>query len=816
MDDRELVVAFGKNRSDTSWKNEYLTWAEFVKNLGFRRTDETMAEYDRMTKDQKGAIKDGHAYVGGQIRGGRRKKESVELRDIITLDVDHADEHFIFAVELMIGGMAYVFYSTHSHRPGKPKYRLVIPVSRSMTPDEHAAVARKLALWIGIHQFDHTTFDVNRLMYLPSCSKDATPVMEVSEGKPMDVDAVLAAYATEGKDWRDPLDLPRHPEEKKPLENSGKKLADPREKPSIIGAFCRQYDISTAIDKFLSGVYEPTAVPNRYTYIGGTSFGGLIIYDDYGGDTFAYSCHESDPISGREVNAFDLVRIHLFGDITEAEIEKKTPSNRLQSYKEMCAMAAEDDLTKIDLINSRMEQVREDFGEMNLDEKPEDSEFWKAALQINPKTRQIISNSWNAEVIIRKDPAFKGLLAFDDFGNQEVFKGDLPWRKALDADKYEAWLGADDKRLRHYLGKYYGIKSPGMIQDAFAEIVHKNKFHPIKTYLHLQVWDGQPRLETLFIDYLGADDTPYVRAVTRKAFTAAVRRVMEPGCKFDHMLVLVGEQGVGKSTIIHKMGREWFSDSLKTLDGKTAYEQLQGAWILEIGELSALKKSEVEEIKHFVTKRDDRYRVAYDRQVSDFPRKCVFFGTTNNYTFLQDATGNRRFWPVDVNKVNRRLDVMDLNDELIGLIWAEAVESWEKGESLYLDPELEKQAVKHQDDHFDENPQSGLVQEYLDRLLPENWEDLEVYSRRYYIVGDDLAPRQEGVKRRDRVCAMEIWVECFGKNQADLKPHEARAINDMLRRIPGWQPYGHGTGRIRFKHYALQTAFIRAETQRVI
>ncbi|MEV2910488.1 DUF927 domain-containing protein [Paenibacillus larvae] len=323
----ELDIAFGKNRSDKNWKNEFLTWDEFVDRLRkVRRTGETMAEYSKMDNINKARVKDGPAFVGGFIRGGRRKKENLETRSLITLDVDQGDENFLFCCDLVLDGAAYVIYTTHSHRPKKPKYRLIIPTDRTMNSDEYAAVSRKIAEQIGMQYFDKTTFDVHRLMYLPSCSNDAKPILEVFEGEPLGVDEVLGEYL----DWKDPLEWPRH-ESDKAKRRAAAKMEDPRAKQGLVGVFCRCYTISEAIDEFLPGVYEPTEQANRYTYVGSSSYGGLVIYDD---DTFAYSHHESDPISGREVNAFDLVRIHKFGQLDDKASEK-TNITKLPSYTAM-------------------------------------------------------------------------------------------------------------------------------------------------------------------------------------------------------------------------------------------------------------------------------------------------------------------------------------------------------------------------------------------------------------------------------------------------------------------------------------------------
>lgn len=322
---QELDISFGKHCADTNWKPEYLTWEEFVDRLRqVRRTGETMEQYDKMRGNCRSKVKDGPAFIGGLVRGGRRKKENVDSRSLITLDADYADEGFRFAVELVLGGAAYVI-STHSHRQTKPKYRLIAPADRPMSPDEYAAVSRKLAENIGMGYFDKTTFDVHRLMYLPSCSQDADPLLEVYEGGPLKVDNILTQY----EDWQDVMRWPRHKADKAV---TGKKAQDPREKQSLIGLFCRAYTMEEGIDTFLSDVYVSGSIPNRYTYVQGTSANGLEVYPE---QDLAYSHQDSDLVAdGRTYNLFDLVRVHKFGHLDD-KVSITEDRTKLPSYAAM-------------------------------------------------------------------------------------------------------------------------------------------------------------------------------------------------------------------------------------------------------------------------------------------------------------------------------------------------------------------------------------------------------------------------------------------------------------------------------------------------
>jgi len=783
----ELDISFGKHRADTNWKPEYLTWEEFVDRLRkIRRTSETMAEYDRMSAPARDKVKNGPAFVGGFIRGGRRKKQNVESRSLITLDADHADEDFLFAAELALGGQAYAVYSTHSHRSHRPRYRLIAPASRRMSPDEYGAVSRKIADWIGMHYFDRTTFDVHRLMYLPSCSKDAEPVLHVYDGDPIDVDRVLAEY----DDWQDFSSWPRHPDEDKPARQAAKKMEDPHGKQGLVGAFCRAYTISQAIATFLPDVYVPVDDSlTRYTYAHGTGHGGLVVYDN---DTFAYSHHQSDPVGGREVNAFDLVRIHKFGHLDD-DVTETTNITKLPSYAAMCAFAAQDPAVKRLMTEERQREYEEIARQLEeeSDDDEEDDDSWMELLERHKRTGEILPTPGNIEIILSRGE-WKGVLAYDEFANTEVIRKDLPWRKRLKPDApYEPWLAEDDRRLRHWFGKKYNIRGAAAILDAFTEVTRRRRFHPIKEYLESQVWDGVQRAERIFITYLGAADTHYVRQVTRKMLLAAVTRLYRPGCKFDQMLVLIGPQGAGKSSLLAKLGRKWFSDSLKTFENKEAGEHLQNGWIFEISELSAMKRSEVEEVKAFLSKTEDRYRVAYDRQVSEFPRKCVFFGTTNTREFLRDTTGNRRFWPVEVDPKRAELNHWEhLTDELVGQIWAEVLTWFRAGESLELDKEAREEAERQQAMYTETDPREGIIQEWLES---EELDELD---------------RPTG-RKRQRVCAAQIWVECLGNKKGSMKPWEAKEIVEIMRRMPGWV---ERKGRVQVPGYGKQTVFERVET----
>lgn len=377
----------------------------------------------------------------------------------------------------------------------------------------------------------------------------------------------------------------------------------------------------------------------------------------------------------------------------------------------------------------------------------------------------------------------------------------MPWNPSK---KRRAWADNDNQGLYWYFEKTYRITGNGKIDGALSLHSEQHKFNDVKKFLTSLKWDGQPRLDTMLVDYLGAIDTPYVRAVTRKAFTAAVARAMEPGCKYDTMLILAGPQGIGKSTLLDKMSKGWFNDSIRTFEGKEASELLQGVWLVEIGELDAFKRTDTARIKQFLSLRSDRFRAAYGRHVKDIPRCCVFFGTTNTCEFLRDRTGNRRFWPVDVGVAGRTKNIWNDLDKEIDQIWAEAVMRWKLGEKLYIIGEIEAEAQAEQEAHREVSSKEGMISDYLYKPIPEDWSSWELDRRRIFLSG--LSVGETKLVQRDRICALEIWCELFNGAPKDFRYADAIEINEIMRSMPDWEKTKNG---IRFGYCGYQRGFQR-------
>ena len=794
-----INIATGKSRMETNWRNREIRWSELLKKLSeTTRTAETYAAYMSSKKQRQDEIKDIGGFVGGYIKGGRRKADSVVNRSLIALDIDYGDRS-IFEDFSLIYGNACALYTTHKHSPNAFRGRLIIPLDRLVFCDEYQAIARSVAGSLGIEAFDDTTFEPSRLMFWPSTSKDGEFLFDYIDGPWMRADDVLTEYC----DWHDATQWPVSIRVGNSITREIKKQGDPLTKNGVIGAFCRTYTIQAAIETFLGDVYEPAAAPGRYTYKEGSTAAGLVIYED----KFAYSHHGTDPVKGKLCNAFDLVRNHLYGLKDEDSVEN-TPVNRLPSFQAMTDMCMADEGVRGLLAAERINQAKEDFADTdfaNDDLENNEGDKWQVQLEIDKKG--VVKNTLkNLILVLQNDPRLKSIV-FNELSDSIEITGPVPWQNLS-----RWWRDADDAQLVSYVDKKYGNFSERNYNVAVTKVVDDRAYHPIRRYFAaLPEWDGEPRVDTLFIKYLGAKDNDYIRAVTRKTLCAAVARINKPGIKFDCMPVLEGPQGIGKSTLISKLAKDWFNDSLKLSDtqDKTAAEKLQGYWILEIGELAGLRKAEMETLKGFLSSQNDVYRASYGRRVTPHPRQCVFIGTTNaSGGYLRDPTGNRRFWPV---KVPGGTDYhpWDITDEAVTQIWAEVIRLYKAGENLDLDGNLRDIAEAEQKAALETDEREGLIREYLDKKLPTNWGEMGIWDRRNFINGE-LAEKIEGVTVRDRVCPLEIWVECFGKAQGDIKYQDSAAINLILAKIPGW---AKAEKTLKFSKYGPCRGWIRENSR---
>lgn len=759
-----MKIAVGNSRMDKKWKNRDISWEDFKNSVkATKRTTETVSEFRKMNRSRQDSIKDVGGFVAGTLREGKRRNGYVLCRSMLTLDMDYAFAGIWEQIEFLHDWTCCA-YSTHKHMPESPRLRLIIPLSREVSEDEYPALGRMVAKEIGIDLFDDTTYEASRLMYWPSTSSDGEFVFYEKDGSMLEPDEYLSKYAN----WRDTSIWPVSSRQSEVVRRQITSQVDPTTKEGPIGAFCRAYSIEEAIDTFLSDIYEPSVMNGRYDYIPADSSAGLVIYDG----KFAYSHHATDPACGRLLNAFDLVRIHRYHDLDDKASEDM-PTGKLPSFKAMIEFAIKDERVKEQFAEERKVQAESEFTDTD----------WQNQLELE-KSGAVKNNLRNLTLILEKDPNLKGIV-FNQLSDGMEIKDTVPWTHPS-----KFWRDADDAQLISYVDNHYGTFSARNFEIAVAKVTDDRSYHPIREFIDaLPKWDGIPRVDTLLVDYLGAADNAYVRSATRKTLCAAIARVLTPGIKFDSMLVLNGPQGAGKSTLISKLGGEWFSDSLSLSDtkDKTAAEKLQGYWILEIGELAGLKKAEVETLRSFLSRQNDIYRASFGRRATPHLRQCVFFGTTNaEKGYLRDTTGNRRFWPVKTPGGGTKQSWHITYAEIIQ-IWAETLTYVKDGEKLYLDASLEKLAKDEQREAMESDEREGLVRDYLDMLLPEDWDTMDLYSRRAYINGTEFGEsKRVGVRKRESVSNMEIWCECFGKDRANLRRVDGNEILAIMAGIGGW------------------------------
>lgn len=783
-----MKIAVGNSRMDKKWKNKDISWDELCTRCGSTiRTTETVEEYRKMKKGQQDAVKDVGGFVGGHLREGRRKNGMVACRSLLTLDMDYGTPD-IWDELILLHDFKCCVYSTHKHTPEHPRLRLLLPLTREVSEDEYPAVARMVAKEIGIDLFDDTTYEPARLMYWPSTSANGEFFYQTKDGNEIDPDVYLSKYS----DWHDTSMWPVSSRQSEAVRRSISEQADPLTKPGVVGAFCRAYTVDEAIDAFLSDVYAPSAMNGRYDYIPADSSAGVVTYDG----KFAYSHHATDPVCGRLLNAFDLVRLHRFRDLDD-KCALDTAPGKLPSFKAMSDFALKDEKVKEVFAEERKAQASEEFSDEN----------WQKALELD-KSGKVKNTLQNLTVILMNDPLLKPLVFNQLLDGMEI-KGDVPWRHPS-----KFWRDADDAQLISYVDSHYGTFSARNYDIAVAKVTDDRSYHPIREFIdNLPEWDGIKRVDTLLVDYLGANDNEYVRAVTRKTLCAAIKRVLCPGCKFDSMLVLNGPQGVGKSTLIAKLAGEWFSDSLNLGDtkDKTAAEKLQGYWILEIGELAGLKKAEVETLRSFLSRQNDIYRAAFGKRATPHLRQCVFFGTTNAESgYLRDTTGNRRFWPVKTPGTGEKHS-WDLTAEIICQIWSEALVYVKQGEKLYLSAELETLSKAEQREAMESDEREGLVRLYLDTLLPADWDHMDIFERRNFLTGSDFGDTvKTGTVKRTHVSNMEIWCECFGKERANIRRTDSNELTAILARL-GWKRLD---SKMRIPLYGPQYIFVPKECSR--
>jgi predicted P-loop ATPase len=378
---------------------------------------------------------------------------------------------------------------------------------------------------------------------------------------------------------------------------------------------------------------------------------------------------------------------------------------------------------------------------------------WRLDLELTP-TKQPRPLLRNAIIALRGAPEWQGVLAYDEFALTTMAMKPPPWCKAEDnAWQPRAWTDHDDTLATDWL-QAQGIGVPiAITADAVEAVAKDASFHPVRDYLTGLTWDGTKRVGRFAATYLGAEDTPYHNEVSTRMFIAAVARIMQPGCKHDHMPILEARQGAGKSKAIKMLFEPWFTDDIAEFGSKDASMQVRSAWCIEVAELSAMTRSEIERVKAFITRSVDRFRPSYGRRVIEVPRQAVFFGSTNALEYLKDETGGRRFWPIRCGRIDHDAIVCD-RDQL----WAEAVALYNSGEPWWLtDEALLLEAHGQQEDRYQEDPWHGFIAQYC-----VNAEDVSV-GEILEALGVERGRWGQGEQNRVARCLVRLGWERYRK-----------------------------------------------------
>jgi len=429
---------------------------------------------------------------------------------------------------------------------------------------------------------------------------------------------------------------------------------------------------------------------------------------------------------------------------------------------------------------------------------------WTNFLKLNPKGKTMAIPE-NLILIAENDPSLQ-TISYDVFSERFVAADDSPFRPRKTQYLNDASL-ADISR---HIESRYGIRiSVASMEERMLSIIQRLRaIHPVKDFINAEKWDGIPRVDTLLIDYLGAEDTQLNRAVTRKWMAAAVARIYEPGKKFDHVLTLAGPQGTGKSTLLATLAGQWFSDTFSfSMDYRQQREAVRTKWIVEAAELSGLRKAEVEAAKAFISATEDSYRAAYAHTLDTHPRQCVLAATTNEEFFLRSLTGDRRWWVVDVkgnDSVAKWLPNLMAN---VHQLWAEAYCLYINGEKLYLPDDLENEARKMQTKHnyITGSEIKGEIEAWINTLLPRDWEEKGLEWRRNYFRFDHLSIFPPEI-RRDYVCVSEVKNEFPGYDK-----QSSQVIGKILDDLEGWKRLNQSRN---FGIYGPQRAWKRVDEKK--
>lgn len=716
-------------------------------------------------------------YVLGALNRRRRCATAVTERSGLTLDVDHPSDGFLQRY-LDNADWLSLWHTTFSSTPSEPRYRLIIPFSRPVAPDEYVTLARAMMDHFGADEFDPVSARPAQLMFKPAAKRPDWFNSGTTDGAPLDPDEWLRDFVP---------DLSQLP-----APAPGRTKTDPLELGGIVGSFNRAYAEAgwDALIETYQLPYEPDG--DRWRLVGAASVSGM-------GEVapgLVYSHHSHDPAFGQALSAFDLARVHLFGDLDEAA-KPGTPINRLPSSEAMAEKASVDARVVAEMVGADFSAIADD----------DDPDHWKTKLQAKNRAGTLADSIHNWNLITDNDPIFRALCIDVTTRSIEVLGDSLPWRPV---DPYSRGFDSLDRQLLlRYLEDEYKLPVTLTRLEMFVSSAAMSRpVSRIKEYLESLSWDGVPRLEEALP---GVRPTPYTRMVARKVLTAAVGRALSPGCKWDHVLVLYGGEGLGKTEWMRRMSKG-STASLGDVKAKDTSMILQRKWIVVADEGYSLRKADADALKEFLTLSEDTYRAPYDTVPRSWPRRCVIWGSTNDEVFLRRQHGNRRFLIVHVAD---KVDFDALTPDYVDQVWAEAVHLYRNGgaDHLYLSPEEEELARAERERYTEEDSMRGVLEAYLEGLYPAAYENWSTEKRSQWLEEERLGIAAENpTVPLSSVSTRQLWHEALGQ-RALPKPMDLVFITETLARVEGWSrlPGRHANGP-----YGRQVVYVRTDETSLI
>ena len=749
---------------------------EFSEGVSPQTYDEalTLDDIAKMLQSP-GAEKREKSYLPGELKNHHRKSVNVINRSVITLDLDGALEGGFEALCGFLSDFYYLWHTTYSHSEEKPSYRFLVPLAEPVTPGQYGDLVRQIIAANPSASIDVASAKPAQIMFTPACKDPFSYDYGVHEGA-----------LVNGSQW---LASVNGGERVVPLGRLDKK-GEPSEAPGIVGQFNRAYPNLDELIAVFELPYELDGATGRYRYTGSsaTATPGMRELDERPG--LYYSWHAHDPAAGYAQNAFDLVRIHKFGHL---DTDYKGPAGRAPSYtacrdfldthggfnKRAAAQAYETVVSNLTTQETnRGEQTapaREtDTSVEVLTTEEIDHTEWVSQLEVDRKTGKFVDSLDNLKLIFNNDPKMK-VIGWCERGEYFTDADPHNWPRTKRSPK----LTEHQRQLiRNRYETVYGLKIPlERLSQVFTERKEVNSFDPVRVYLESLQWDGNKRMETCLP---GTEDTEYNRMVARKVLIAAVARAFEPGVKVDEALILVGPEGIGKSSWIEEMSKG-FSVEFQSIESKDTVQILSETWIAMAEESEVVSKSDFNRLKSFLTQTSDTYRVPYAVEPETRLRRWVVWGSTNDMELLRERDGNRRFLMVECVRP-RDFDL--LTPEYVDQIWAEAVHAYLMGESHVMNSFERELARSAREQHIHSDALTESITEHLRLPITSDWHEKKPESLRT-IMGQWNADvvGTTGDKERDFITPKEVWVEVEGQSLAEFTLRDQSRVKDSLQAL---------------------------------